>query len=75
MSKLPHVSARKAIRAFGRLGFVELRTCGSHVILKKDGHPYLLVVPSHGNADLKTGLLHSLIKASGHTVKEFKKAL
>ena len=33
--KLPRVSAEEAIRSLERLGFVQIRQRGSHVILKK----------------------------------------
>lgn len=35
MPKLPRVSSADAIRALERLGFVQVRQRGSHVVLKK----------------------------------------
>jgi len=35
MAKLRRVSGKEAIRALGRLGFVQIRQRGSHVVLKK----------------------------------------
>lgn len=71
MSNLPSISGKKAVKTFKKLGFTEKRTHGSHILLEKEGHPYILSVPVHGNSDLKTGTLRGLIKASGHTLEEF----
>lgn len=35
MPKLPRVSSKKTIKALERLGFIQIRQKGSHVILKK----------------------------------------
>jgi len=61
--ELPVASGRAALRAFERLGFEEVRCAGSHHILKKAGHRYLLTVPVHRNEKLKKGTLRSLIRA------------
>ena len=37
MSKLPRVSGREAIEAFGKVAFYLTRINGSHHILKRDG--------------------------------------
>lgn len=71
MPELPRVSGEAAKRAFERAGFVHDRTRGSHHILKKEGNLYHLSIPIHGNKTLGTGLLKSLIAASGMTVDEF----
>ena len=69
MSDLPKVSGKKAIKAFGRLGFHQARQRGGHAILKKDGFPLLLSVPLHD--ELKQGTLRSLIRDAGITIDEF----
>ncbi len=69
MSKLPSISGRQAIRAFERAGFSVVRTSGSHLIMKKSGHPYLISVPNHKT--LKPGTLAGLIRSSDLTVEEF----
>ncbi|MGQ0634628.1 MAG: type II toxin-antitoxin system HicA family toxin [Planctomycetaceae bacterium] len=71
MSKLPAVSARDAVRAFKQMGFVEDHQTGSHLILKKEGHEFLLSVPMHSGRNLKRGTLNGLIKAAGCTRDEF----
>ena len=75
MAKAPVVSAQEAIRAFGRIGFSEHRTSGSHCILKKPGHPNHLSIPVHKGKKLGQGLLKSLIEAAGITIDEFKDLL
>lgn len=45
-------------------GWKEVRQKGSHPILQKEGFP-VVVIPVHGNEDLKKGLEQSLLKALG----------
>ena len=71
MAKLPNVSGREAISAFGKIGFYENRQSSSHVVLKKDGHRYNLSIPVHSNEDLKKGTLRQLIRSAGITVEKF----
>jgi predicted RNA binding protein YcfA (HicA-like mRNA interferase family) len=71
MPELPVVTGREAIQAFEKAGFCLERVEGSHHILKKAGHVYLLTVPVHGATPLKRGTLRSLIRSAGLTVGEF----
>jgi predicted RNA binding protein YcfA (HicA-like mRNA interferase family) len=71
MCRLPSISAREAIRAFEKDGFVEVRKSASHCLLRKPGHPHALSIPCHGNRDLGKGLLRSLIRTAGLTVEQF----
>ena len=71
MSKLPSVGAKQAISAFENNGFTVERVSGSHHIMKKPGHRFLLTVPVHGNVSLRKGLLRGLISAAGKTVDQF----
>jgi len=71
MPKLPRVSGGEAVRAFEKAGFHVDRITGSHHILKRDGHPFNLSVPVHGNKSLPSGTLRALIRDSGLTVEEF----
>ncbi len=75
MSSLPAVTGKQAIKAFSRLGFFVARTTGSHKIMKKEGHPYLVSVPSHAGETLKPGTLRGLIRSAGITPDEFVEAL
>jgi predicted RNA binding protein YcfA (HicA-like mRNA interferase family) len=71
--KLRHVRAPQAIRAFERLGYVVLRTKGSHYILR---HPTrgLLVLPFHRGA-IKTGIIMDALKKARLSVEEFEEYL
>ena len=71
MPSVPRANASRIIAAFIKAGFREVRQKGSHRILKKDGHKYLLSIPDHGNKDVGVGLLRKQIDAAGLTVDEF----
>lgn len=75
MPKLPRVSGAEAIRALEKLGFVQVRQRGSHVVLKK---PYPsgaigCVVPLH--PELATGTLRGILKQASVTQEDFVKNL
>ncbi len=61
------VSGKDVAKAFGRIGFVHLRTTGSHYIARRDG--VTLAIPLH--RELRTGTLKGLIEQSGLTVEKF----
>ena len=75
MSRLPTVTGKEALDAFTRLGFSLVRISGSHHIMKRPGHPFMLSVPVHKNKALKPGTLRSLVNDAGVTVDEFVRAL
>ncbi len=69
--KLPRVSAEEAIRSLERLGFVQIRQRGSHVILKKgiSTGDIGCVVPLH--RELAIGTLRSILRQAEVTPEEF----
>ncbi len=67
MPDLPSISGKKAIKVFGRLGFVAARQRGSHVVLRKGSCG--CVVPLHKS--LAKGTLRGAIKQAGLSVDEF----
>ncbi len=71
MPKLRRVSGAEAIRALVRLGFVQVRQRGSHVVLKKQTAQGTAgcVVPLR--PELASGTLHSILKQAGVTVEDF----
>ena len=73
MARLPRLSGREVVKAFGRLGWEQARQTGSHVILVREGHPATLSVPNHKEVAL--GTLRSLIRSAGLTVEEFSEAV
>jgi predicted RNA binding protein YcfA (HicA-like mRNA interferase family) len=73
MPELPHLSGREIVRALERLGFVQTRQRGSHVVMKKttpEGNVGC-VVPLHN--EVAIGTLRSILKQSRVTIVEFLK--
>jgi predicted RNA binding protein YcfA (HicA-like mRNA interferase family) len=65
------VSGVEAVRALKRLGFVQLRQTGSHLILRKDRRT--VVVPQH--KPLKPGTLKGIVEQAGLTLGDFVEEL
>jgi predicted RNA binding protein YcfA (HicA-like mRNA interferase family) len=75
MPKLPRLSGAEAIRVLERLGFVQVRQRGSHVVLKKitEAGTVGCVVPLH--PELATGTLRGILKQAQIDQEMFIKAL
>ena len=75
MPELRRVSGQEAIRALERLGFVQMRQRGSHVVLKKQTPEDEVgcVVPLH--RELAIGTLRSVLKQANVTPVEFMENL
>ena len=70
--KIPRdVNGVEAVCALKRLGFVQLRQTGSHLILRKDNRT--VVVPQH--KPIKPGTLKGVIEQAGLTLEEFVEEL
>jgi predicted RNA binding protein YcfA (HicA-like mRNA interferase family) len=72
LPKLPVVSGRQVITVLVKLGFIEIRQKGSHVILKRqtdDGGVVGCVVPLHST--LAPGTLRGILRQAGVTIEEF----
>ncbi len=71
MPKLRRVSGQAVIRALERLGFVQVRQKGSHVILKRQSPQGQVgcVVPLH--TELAVGTLNGILKQARVTPEEF----
>lgn len=69
--RLPSLKGKEVVKILVRFGFVEKRTTGSHVILKNATTGKIIVVPVHGNKDVKRGTLFAIIKEAGLTLEEF----
>jgi predicted RNA binding protein YcfA (HicA-like mRNA interferase family) len=74
MPNLPHLSGREIIRALERLGFVQARQRGSHVVMKKSTTEGSIgcVVPMH--KEVAIGTLQSILKQARVSAEEFLKA-
>lgn len=66
MPKLPILSGAEIIRLLERLGFVQVRQRGSHVVLRRGDAG--CVVPLH--REVKTGTLAGLLRQAGVTTEE-----
>lgn len=75
MPRLRRISGQEAIRALERLGFVQMRQRGSHVVLKKQTPEGEVgcVVPIH--KELAVGTLRGILRQAKVTVEEFERNL
>jgi predicted RNA binding protein YcfA (HicA-like mRNA interferase family) len=73
MSRLPALTATKIVRALKRVGFVEDRQKGSHLILIHPNRGARTVVPIHARRIVKKPLLYAIIRDAELTVEEFLK--
>jgi len=64
------LTAKKIIRALGKIGFLKVRQKGSHVIMRHpDGR--MTVVPIHRGENIGPGLLLEIIKDTKLSKEEF----
>ena len=75
MPELPHLSGHDVIRVLERLGFVQVRQRGSHVVLKRQTPQggSGCVVPLH--RELAVGTLRGILRQAGVTPDEFSRNL
>jgi predicted RNA binding protein YcfA (HicA-like mRNA interferase family) len=71
MTDLPSVTAARLIRALQRAGFFVHHATGVHYVLKHPDRPTArIVVPYHGSADIKRGVLRSILRQAGLTADD-----
>jgi len=75
MPKLRRVSGRQTVRALERLGFVQVRQRGSHVVLRRTRSEGDIgcTVPLH--RELAIGTLRGILRQAGVTPGEFMAVL
>ena len=74
MTRLPRTKGKEIVRTLERLGFVAVRTRGSHVFLKhSDGR--VTTVPVHASETIGPGLLRSILRDVELSVEEFLRCL
>ncbi len=75
MSRVPAISARALLAALRRLGFVEVRSRGSHRRLEHaDGRRTTVAV--HSGRDVPRGLLQKIVTEDvGMTIEAFTRVL
>ena len=59
------VSGKALCKVVERRGWELKRVTGSHYIYTKQGSEVILSIPVHGNRDLPTGTLKSIMKDAG----------
>ncbi len=71
MAKLPSLTARKVVRALKRVGFVEDRQSGSHLMMIHPVTGARTVVPVHAGRSIKEPLLRAILRDAGLSTGEF----
>jgi predicted RNA binding protein YcfA (HicA-like mRNA interferase family) len=70
MTRLPRLKGKELVRILQRLGFIILRTRGSHVFLQHaDGR--VTTVPVHSGEIIGPGLLRSILRDVEMSVEKF----
>ena len=75
MSGIPVLSGKKLLRFLLKNGYIALRKKGSHVFVESNEGLHGTVVPIHGNEDLGTGLLKSILNDLELSVEDLKRML
>ena len=76
MPRLPRVSGKRVIAALERLGFAQMRSRGSHVVMARSmpaQERVICVVPLH--AEVAVGTLRGILRQADLSPAEFIKAL
>lgn len=50
------LTGKELLKLAKKLGWKEIRISGSHHHFKKEGLPFLVTIPVHGNKDIPIGL-------------------
>lgn len=59
------LTGKELVKLAIKNGWIEVRVNGSHHHFKKEGFPYLVTIPVHGNKDVKPGLENKILKDLG----------
>ena len=71
MGKLKVISGIELVKILSKLGWIEVRRRGSHIILIKEGEIVTLSVPDH--PEIAKGTLRSILRNAGITIEQFNK--
>lgn len=74
MAKLPQVTPREVVAVLRRIGFVDDRQSGSHLVLRHPITRRRVVIAIH-RADLKPKTLRSILNDAGLTPEQFHELL
>lgn len=61
------ISGKRMCKILEKHGWVLVRIRSSHHAFQKPGETKTIIVPVHGNTDLKTGTQHGIMKDAGLT--------
>ncbi|TAK21218.1 MAG: addiction module toxin, HicA family [Chloroflexota bacterium] len=75
MTPLPSASGQDPVAALLRGGFRLSHTRGRHHYLRSAGSDRLVVVPVHGNRDLPTGTMRSILRQAGLSADDLRALL
>lgn len=75
MPRLPIVSGKEVIKALSKVGFVHVRTSGSHAILNKQTDKGKITIPVPLHKELAKGTLKSILNQAELDVEGFVKLL
>lgn len=75
MVALPVVSGKKLLKALVKHGFMALRRKGSHVFVESPDGSKGTTIPVHGNEDLGSGLLKSILNDLDLTTEDLRRIL
>ena len=62
---MKNISGKKLCKILEDNGWALVRISGSHHVYTKNGEEAKIVVPVHGNKELKIGLLKAILKTAG----------
>jgi len=72
--RLPRVTAKDALTALKKIGFIEVRQSGSHLILRNPGG-VRVTLPVHGGRILHPAILRTILRDTGLTAEGFASLL
>jgi predicted RNA binding protein YcfA (HicA-like mRNA interferase family) len=76
MTDLPSINAARLIRALQRAGFFVHHATSGHYVLKHPDRPAVrIVVPCRGSADVKRGILRSILRQAGLAADDLARLL
>ena len=62
---MKNITGKQLCKILEENGWILARISGSHHVYIKDGEEARIVVPVHGNKEIKIGLLKAILKTAG----------
>jgi len=75
MPKLPIVSGKDIVKILHKIGFIHIRTHGSHAILVKQLYNSKITIPVPLHDELTKGTLKSIMNQAGLSLEDLIKLL